>query len=84
MHWSFACFLAALLFFHCSEAALAYAFNPDDAGRQSAHSSLHLLSVTAPHAEKRVSRLAVQLAVRRRNVTSLCGVRAGVAAGARA
>ena len=35
MHWPFACFLAALLFFHCSEAALAYAFNPNDAGRQS-------------------------------------------------
>ena len=36
MHWPFACFLAALSFFHGSEAALAYAFNPDDAGWQSA------------------------------------------------
>ena len=36
MHWSFACFSAALLFFHCSEAALAYAFNPQDAGWHSA------------------------------------------------
>lgn len=41
MHWPLACFLAALLFFHCSEAALAYAFNPDDAGKQSTAAVLH-------------------------------------------
>ena len=44
MHWPFACFSAALLFFHCSEAALAYAFNPQDAGRHSAQP----LSRTSP------------------------------------
>jgi protein-S-isoprenylcysteine O-methyltransferase len=80
MHWPLACFLAALLFFHCSEAALAYAFNPDDAGKKSTPAT----PCFSLRAEARFTRLALQLAVCARHGVGLRGVRAGVAAGARA
>ena len=80
MHWPFACFSAALLFFHCSEAALAYAFNPQDAGWHSTClgkcQACCVLSLAL-----RIARLALQLAVCSCHGSSLHGVRARVAAG---